>query len=153
MYGQDLNPNCFGLMESCADHLHWAGGDWTSSRGAVGAHSESGGGHAHVGAMVYLGDNWPDEYRDRIFMCNLHGNRINQDLLKRRGSGYVAHHGKDFLFANDPWFRGVALTYGPDGGVYLADWCDTGECHNYDKVAPRGRLYKVTFGQPKAVEV
>jgi len=152
MYGQDLNPHCFGLMESCADHLHWAGGDWTSSRGGVGAHSETGGGHAHAGAMVYLGDNWPDEYRNRIFMSNLHGNRINQDILEKRGSSYVAHHGKDFLFANDSWFRALALTYGPDGGVYISDWCDTGECHNNDKVAPRGRIYKVTYGQPKAVE-
>src|SRR5262249_42908694 len=23
MYGQDLNPHCYGLMESCADHIHW----------------------------------------------------------------------------------------------------------------------------------
>ena len=34
--------------------------------------------------------------------------------------------------------------------IYLAssDWNDTGECHNYDKVHPSGRVYKVTFGQP-----
>ena len=57
--------------------------------------------------MIYLGDNWPDAYRGHIFMCNLHGNRVNQDILERVGSGYVAHHGKDFLFGNDPWFRGL----------------------------------------------
>ena len=137
-------------MESCADHIHWAGGDWTSSRGGEGAHGEAGGGHAHAGAMVYLGDNWPDEYRNHIFMCNLHGNRINHDILERNGSGYVAHHGKDFLFANDPWFRGLALQYGPDGGVFVSDWSDTGECHNYDDVdAADGRIYKVTYGKPK----
>jgi putative heme-binding domain-containing protein len=148
MYGQDLNPQCYGLMESCADHIHWAGGDWTTSRGGKGAHDNPGGGHAHAGAMVYLGDNWPAEYRNRIFMCNIHGNRINQDILERSGSGYVAHHGKDFLFANDPWFRGLSLLYGPDGGVYVSDWHDTGECHNYQQVHPSGRIYKVTFGQP-----
>jgi putative membrane-bound dehydrogenase-like protein len=148
MYGQDLNPHCYGLMESCADHIHWAGGDWTSSRGGKGAHDKPGGGHAHAGAMVYLGDNWPAVYRNHIFMCNIHGNRINQDLLERQGSGYVAHHGKDFLFANDPWFRGLVLLYGPDGGVYIADWHDTGECHNYQKTHARGRIYKVTFGRP-----
>ena len=89
-------------MESCADHIHWAGGDWTSSRGGEGAHGEAGGGHAHAGAMIYLGDNWPDAYRNHIFMCNLHGNRVNQDVLERTGSGYVAHHGKDFLFGQRP---------------------------------------------------
>jgi putative membrane-bound dehydrogenase-like protein len=151
MYGQDLNPHCYGLMKSCADHIHWGGGDWTTSRSGQGSHDAPGGGHAHAGAMVYLGDNWPDDYRQRIFMCNLHGNRINQDILKHRGSGYVAQHGKDFLLANDSWFRGLSLLYGPDGGVFISDWHDTGECHDYDRVEPCGRIFKVTFGKPAAV--
>jgi hypothetical protein len=149
MYGQDLNPNVYGLMESCADHIHWGGGDWTDSRGGKGKHDQPGGGHAHVGALVYLGDNWPDDYRNHVFMCNIHGNRVNQDLLERRGSGYVAHHGKDFLLANDPWFRGLALHGGPDGSVVVSDWTDTGECHNYEVVdRTNGRIYKVTYGKP-----
>jgi putative membrane-bound dehydrogenase-like protein len=154
MFGPDLDANCYGLIDGCADHIHWAGGAWTSSRGGEGAHGEAGGGHAHAGAMIYLGDNWPDEYRGRIFMCNIHGNRVNQDILERTGSGYVAHHGKDFLFGNDPWFRGLALMYGPDGGVYVSDWCDTGECHNYDNITPTtGRIYKVVYGKPAAADV
>jgi putative membrane-bound dehydrogenase-like protein len=150
MYGQDANPNSFGLMESCADHIHWGGGKWTESRVTTPSHDAAGGGHAHVGAMVYLGDNWPAEYRNGLFTCNLHGNRVNHDLLERSGSGYVAHHGKDFLLANDPWFRGLALQYGPDGGVYITDWTDTGECHNHILVdQTNGRIYKVVHGQPK----
>jgi len=154
MFGEDVDPDAYGLMQSCADHIHWAGGAWTGSRGGEGAHGEAGGGHAHAGAMVYLGDNWPDAYRGHIFMCNLHGNRVNQDVPERVGSGYVAHHGKDFLFGNDPWFRGLALMYGPDGGVFVSDWCDTGECHNYQNITETtGRIYKVTYGKPAAVEV
>jgi putative membrane-bound dehydrogenase-like protein len=153
MFGQDLNPNCYDLMASCADHIHWGGGDWTTSRGGKGSHDAPGGGHAHAGAMVYLGDNWPDGYRHHIFMSNLHGNRINQDVLERHGSGYVAHHGKDFLMANDSWFRGLTLLYGPDGGAFISDWHDTGECHDYDRVEPCGRIYKVTYGKPAAVKV
>jgi putative membrane-bound dehydrogenase-like protein len=150
MYGQDVNPHSYGLIKTCADHLHWAGGHWTESRGGQGAHSDAGGGHAHVGCMVYLGDNWPAEYRNGVFMCNLHGSRVNHDVLERRGSTYVAHHGKDFLLANDPWFRGLGLQYGPDGGVYVTDWTDTGECHNYVTVdRTNGRIYKVTYGTPK----
>jgi putative membrane-bound dehydrogenase-like protein len=154
MYGQDLNPSVYGLMQTCADHIHWGGGAWTTSRalkdGPKDEHSVAGGGHAHVGCMVYLGDNFPDRYRNTVFMCNLHGNRINNDILERKGSTYVARHGKDFMFANDPWFRGIALCYGPDGGVYVSDWTDTGECHNY-KVADKtnGRIFKITYGKAK----
>jgi putative membrane-bound dehydrogenase-like protein len=151
MFGQDLNPHCYGLMASCADHIHWGGGHWSTSHNGQRVHDVAGGGHAHAGAMIYLGDNWPDEYRHHIFMSNLHGNRVNQDVLERRGSGYVAHHGKDFLHANDPWFRGLSLLYGPDGGVFISDWHDTGECHDYDRVEPCGRIFKVTFGTPAAV--
>jgi putative membrane-bound dehydrogenase-like protein len=154
MFGNDLNPYAYGLMESCADHIHWAGGDWTSSRGGQGEHSKAGGGHAHAGAMVYLGDNWPDAYRNSIFMCNIHGNRVNHDVLQHKGSGYLAHHAPDFLLANDPWFRGLNLMYGPDGGVFVSDWSDTGECHNYQTVDPsNGRIYKVVYGQTKKVDV
>ena len=151
MYGQDINPHVYKLMETCADHLHWGGGEWTESRGGQGKHGEAGGGHAHVGAMVYLGDNWPDTYRNTLFTCNLHGNRVNADTLHRSGSGYVARHGKDFLFANDTWFRGLELQYGPDGGVYLSDWSDTGECHDFDGATKEsGRIFKITYGEPKA---
>ncbi len=102
--------------------------------------------------MIYLADNWPDEYRNSILTCNIHGNRVNRDVLRRRGSGYVGHHAKDFLFAHDEWFRGLELKYGPDGGVYVTDWSDTGECHERDAHGSHhdsGRIYKVTHGQTK----
>src|SRR5262249_15368948 len=76
---------------------------------------------------------------------------VNQDVLERHGSGYVAHHGKDFLMAHDSWFRGLSLLCGPDGGVFVSDWHDTGECHDNDRVEPCGRIYKVTYGKPAAV--
>jgi len=145
----DSWPYAYGLIPHCADHYHFVG-QWTDVRKDPNASSDAGGGHAHVGAMVYLGDNWPDSYRGSIFMCNLHGNRVNNDLLEPLGSGYVGRRGKDFLLANDPWFRGINLAYGPDGGVYVSDWCDTGECHNRLAVdRSNGRLYKVTYGTPK----
>jgi putative membrane-bound dehydrogenase-like protein len=150
MFGQDITPNTYALMPSIADHIHWGGGDWTSSRGGKGAHDAPGGGHAHVGCMVYLGDNWPDEYRGSVFMCNIHGNRINRDTLRPKGSTYVARHSPDFMLANDPWFRGLALKYGPDGGVYVSDWTDTGECHNYEKVdQTNGRIFKISYDEVK----
>jgi putative membrane-bound dehydrogenase-like protein len=153
MYGQDFNPNVYQLLSECSDHLHWGGGKWTDSRNGAKRHSEAGGGHAHVGAMIYLGDNWPERYRGTLFTCNVHGYRLNNDFLKRKGSGYVATHGKDLFFANDPWFRGLEAKYGPDGGVYITDWCDFGECHDNDGVhRTSGRIYKMVYGKPIAVD-
>ena len=148
MFGQDISPHSYRLIESCADHQHWAGGHWTTSRGGEGAHGDAGGGHAHSGCMVYLGDNWPDEYRGNAFMCNIHGQRLNRDRLEPKGSTYVASHEADFGFSEDPWFRGVAVKYGSDGGVYVSDWSDTGECHDQteqdcDKTG--GRIFKIVY--------
>jgi putative membrane-bound dehydrogenase-like protein len=147
MFGQDYNAHAYELMGTCSDHLHWGGGHWTEARGGA-KHHAAGGGHAHSGGMVYLGNNWPDSYRNHVFTCNIHGHRLNQDVLEREGSGYVAHHGEDMALVDDSWFRGLVVTYGPDGGVYVADWTDTGECHNYKVVdQTNGRIYKITAGK------
>jgi putative membrane-bound dehydrogenase-like protein len=152
MFGQDVNPHSYGLLQSCADHQHWAGGHWTSSRAAptanYAAHSDAGGGHAHSGCMIYLGDNWPAEYRGNAFLVNIHGQRLNRDVLEREGSGYVARHAEDFAQSQDPWFRGLHCKYGSDGGVYVSDWSDTGECHDNkeeecDKTG--GRIFKIVY--------
>mgnify|MGYP003346593016 CR=1 FL=1 len=68
------------------------------------------------------------------------------ERLEREGSGYVARHDGDAFFAADPWFRGIDLTYGPDGGVFVLDWSDTGECHERNGVhRSSGRIYKITY--------
>jgi putative membrane-bound dehydrogenase-like protein len=156
MHGADVNPHSYELLPQHADHYHFDTGlDWTKSRAAqdgstFAAGSDAlGGGHAHTGLMIYQGDNWPGEYRGRVFTLNLHGRRLNQERLERDGSGYVAKHEPDFIQIGDPWFRGIDLIEGPDGGVYIADWSDTGECHEHDGVhRSSGRIYKVTYGDP-----
>ena len=140
-------------MPMTADHLHHAGtiNDWTKTRDGVGIHGDLGGGHSHCGGMIYLADNWPEEYSGRIFMCNTHGRRMNQNILERYGSGYVGRRAPDLFFANQPWFRGVTVMYGPDGGVFISDWTDLGECHDNDGVhRSSGRIFKMTYGQPES---
>lgn len=152
MYGVDMNPYTFQLIEQTADHVHWDTGEaWGDVRkGVTDKTSAAGGGHAHIGLMIYQGDNWPEEYRNRAYTLNLHGLRINSDILVRQGAGYTAKHGPDLCSFKDPFFRGMDLITGPDGGVYIADWSDTGECHDHDGVhRTSGRIYKLTYGQPK----
>lgn len=154
MYGQDANPYVYGLMTSCVDYKHWAGGDWTSSRstgvGGDPKHSDFGGGHAHSGCAIYLSDNFPKEYRNTLFTANIHGNRLNNDGLERTKSGMKGVRRPDFLFANDSWFRGICVKVGPEGALYVSDWSDTGECHNYDKCdTSNGRIYRVVYRTAK----
>lgn len=150
MYGSDFNPNLYQLLEQTADHFHWDTGEvWSDIRkiGVSPTTSQAGGGHAHSGLMIYLGNNWPPQYRNTMLTVNLHGHRLNNDRIERKGSGYVGQHAADLCFIGDPWFRGIDLIYGPDGGVYLADWTDVGECHENDGVhRTSGRIFKIAYG-------
>ena len=144
--GERDNPFVYERIQPIADHKHWAGGAWTDSRGAHGEHGERGGGHAHTGAMIYLGGAWPQKYRGTIFMGNIHGNRINNDWFERDKSGFIGRHGEDFLLGNNPWFRCLAQKYGPDGQVFISDWHDVGECHDDDgSHRSSGRIYKIEY--------
>jgi putative membrane-bound dehydrogenase-like protein len=154
-HSEDPNPYVYATIDTHADHYHWdTGKDWTDSRNVKGEHDRLGGGHAHSGMTIYLGDNWPDTYRGRLLTVNLHGRRVNVERLEPRGAGYVGRHEPDMLFAADPWFRGIDLSYGPDGAVYVLDWSDTGECHEQTGVHRKsGRIYRVSYGEPKPSRV
>lgn len=142
------NPWVFAPIDTHADHLHWDTGRGLADSEKVGTHDGYGGGHAHCGAMIYLGNQWPEEYRGRLMALNLHGRRINVDRLEREGSGYAARHEPDMAFAADTWFRGIDLSYGPDGSVYVLDWSDTGECHEHDGIHRlSGRVFRLTYGE------
>ena len=141
----DPNRHTYELIDFHADHWHFdTGKSWTDSRD--GAANDYGGGHAHCGLMIYRGDQWPAEYRGDAFTWNLHGRRLNREILDRRGSGYVARHAPDTMLAADPWFRGMELSYGPDGSVFAIDWSDTGECHEHSGVhRTSGRIFRFAY--------
>lgn len=152
--GRHFNPHTYDDIKTIADHRHYAGGNWAASRGGKGAHNDAGGGHAHAGALIYLGDQFPAEYRGKLLMNNIHGNRMNMDILKPRGSTFTASHGKDFMHAGDKWYRGLHIRLGPDGSVYVSDWYDPRACHQqkpHDR--SNGRIYRISHGKPKHVAV
>lgn len=154
MYGIDMNPHAYQLIEQVADHVHWDTGEaWHEVQDGISDTTlAAGGGHAHIGLMIYQGDNWPESYRGKAYTLNLHGRRINCDRLERVGAGYVAKHEPDLAAFADPFFRGMDLITGPDGGVFIADWSDTGECHDHDGVhRTSGRIYKLSYGEPAPV--
>jgi len=156
MFGAHLNPLAYEYIGHTADHYHWDRGSekWSDIReGISDKTSELGGGHAHMGCLIYQGGVWPKEYHGKLFTCNLHGRRINMDILEREGNGYVGKHGRDFLMMKDPWFRGLDLITGPDGQVWMNDWSDTGECHDNDGIhRSSGRIYRIVYDGPEKGE-
>ena len=149
MYGPPSNPHVYEQIDQVADHVHWDTREtWNEIReGMSSTTSEAGGGHAHTGLMIYQGGNWPEEYRNQMFTLNFHGKRINHDRIVRAGASYGATHRPDFMTSGDPYFRGLDLMFGPDGGVYVSDWSDIGECHDDNGIhRSSGRIYRITYG-------
>lgn len=147
------NPAVYERMEMIADHWHFdTRGKWQDSRD--GRANDFGGGHAHVGMMIYQADQWPAQFRNKLFTLNLHGRRANVERLEREGSGYRGRHEPDAFFFDDPWFRGIEISTGPDGSAYVLDWSDTGECHESNGVhRTSGRIYRISYGDPASPEL
>jgi putative membrane-bound dehydrogenase-like protein len=151
--GSHENPYTYADIQTIADHRHYVG---NNPHGGNGVSGDAGGGHAHAGAMIYQGGRWPAEYRGRIFMNNIHGQRLNTDILTHKGSGFVGSHGPDFLLTGDLASQILNIRYGPDGNAFFIDWYDTNACHHnnvegHDR--SNGRVYKVSYGDAKAKPV
>ncbi len=114
---------------------------------------------AYCGIHYFDSDAYPAEYRDRLYMGNIHGGCINVDRLERDGSTYQGIECPDFLTANDAWFMPVVQKTGPDGCLYILDWYDRYHCYQdagrdskgIDRL--KGRLYRVRYqNSPRAAK-
>jgi putative membrane-bound dehydrogenase-like protein len=148
--GSHFNPFIYDDIKTIADHVHWSGDK--GPHAGNGRSASAGGGHAHAGLLVYQGDNWPAEFRGKVFMNNIHGAAINQDVLERAGSGFIGHHAPNLINFNDAWSQIINLQTGPDGAVYLIDWYDKNQCHHNDPNGhdrTNGRIFKISYGETK----
>ncbi|HEY1110548.1 MAG TPA: PVC-type heme-binding CxxCH protein [Opitutaceae bacterium] len=119
--GKHINPYIYDDIKTIADHRHRS---------------------AHGGARIYLADEFPKEYRDRIFMANIHERALLTDILKPKGSGFTGLHGNDAMLANDPAWVGFSIETGPDGAVYILDWHDGDICGNSVQHKESGRIFR-----------
>lgn len=117
-----VNPHIYDDIKTIRDHTHLS---------------------AHGGARVYLADAFPKEYRNRLFMCNIHEHAVLTDILEPKGSSFVGHHGDDFMPTNDLAWVGFSVEIGPEGGVYILDWHDTDVCGNAINFPNSGRVYRI----------
>ncbi|MSR32030.1 MAG: c-type cytochrome [Gemmataceae bacterium] len=106
---------------------------------------------AYCGLHYFDSDAYPPEYREMLYMGNIHGNCINADKLERNGATYFAKPRHDLLTANDAWFMPVGQKTGPDGCLYILDWYDRYHCYQDARRDPagidrlRGRIYRVRY--------
>jgi putative heme-binding domain-containing protein len=115
--------------------------------------------HSHestgiAGIAYYAADQYPEEYRDNVFIGNVITNRINRDRVEWQGATPKAVAMPDFVTCDDPWFRPVDIKLGPDGALYVADFYNRIIGH-YEmpldhplRDRERGRIWRIVYRGP-----
>lgn len=81
--------------------------------------------NASCGLTIYRGDALPD-YAGDAFVCESLSSFVHRRKLSPDGATFIAkrmEQGKEFLASQDSWFRPVNLATGPDGALYVVDFC------------------------------
>jgi len=74
------------------------------------------------GVSIYADDVWPEEFRGNLFFGDVMASRVMRDRPVENGSTVNSKAAPDFVATDDPWFRPVDTTLGPDGALYIADF-------------------------------
>ena len=92
--GEHFNPYTYDDIKTIAVHRHWLGDTPHSGNNRSDA---AGGGHAHAGAMIYLGGSWPE----RVSRSDLHEQHPRPAAQRRpavgQGLGLRRQPGARFL--------------------------------------------------------
>jgi putative heme-binding domain-containing protein len=75
-----------------------------------------------AGIVYYAADQFPEAFRDNVFIGNVVTNRINRDRIEWHGSTPKGIEQPDLVWSEDNWFRPVDIELGPDGALYVADF-------------------------------
>lgn len=127
--GAPENPYAYELLPSIVKHKHFRA--------------------AYAGIQIYQGGRYPADTHGHAFIGNIHDNAIHEEILTPVGSTFKCEPRRDFLRANDGWFRPVSTQTGPDGFLWVMDWCDKYPCYQNAKANPegvdrdRGRIWRV----------
>jgi putative heme-binding domain-containing protein len=106
---------------------------------------------AIAGLCDYVADQFPEAYRDRMYVGNVVTNKINNAKLTPRGSGVHGDDVPDFLVSGDPWFRPTNIKLGPDGALYVADFYNRiighyeVDLHHPGRDRTSGRIWRIAY--------
>ncbi|HSI64613.1 MAG TPA: PVC-type heme-binding CxxCH protein, partial [Candidatus Saccharimonadia bacterium] len=129
--GAPENPYAYELLPSIVKHKHFRA--------------------AYAGIQIYQGGVYPKDTHGHLFIGNIHDNAIHEEKVTPVGASFKAEPVRDFLRANDGWFRPVSTQTGPDGNLWVMDWCDKYPCYQNAKANPegvdraRGRVWRVVY--------
>lgn len=128
---------------------------------------------AGAGCAIYEGGTWPEKWNYSYFVSEPTLNIIGQFFVKPDGVTYSAkkeagREQTEFIRSKNLWFRPIEARVGPDGALYVVDFCNQAVIHNDTRgpthgpanaaVRPDrdhyyGRIWKVNHKQAKKVEV
>ena len=134
--GAPENPYSYELLPSIVKHKHFRA--------------------AYAGVQIYQGGRYPTDTHGHAFIGNIHDNAIHEEVLTPVGATFKCEPRRDFLRANDGWFRPVSTQTGPDGFLWIMDWCDKYPCYQNAKANPegvdreRGRIWRVVVKGDKS---
>lgn len=92
---------------------------------------------------------WPEWARDLVWVANPITCKVQSIRVTGSASNPSLTPGPDLLVSSDPWFRPVAISAGPDGCLYVADWYNKIISHNEvarnhpDRDRVRGRIWRI----------
>src|SRR6185369_13972417 len=102
---------------------------------------------------------FPPAYADVMYVANPITNRIQAIKIVPDGPRFQYTKLPDFITCSDDWFRPVAITFGPDGCLYIVDWYNKIISHNEvprnhpDRDKTHGRIWRVKATAQKPFEV
>jgi putative heme-binding domain-containing protein len=105
---------------------------------------------AVAGIAFYAADQFPAPYRDQFFVGDVVTNNIVQFTPHWFGSSPKTTMSY-FLKSSDRWFRPVAITLGPDGALYIADFYNRIIGHyevpldHPGRDRERGRIWRIVY--------
>ena len=117
-------------------------------------------GSTAISGLAHTKDSrFPQAFEDNFLSGNVMTCRINRNQLTYHGATAKATAMPDLLTSDDPWFRPVDLQFGPDGGLYIADFYNKVIGHyevpldHPDRDRKSGRLWRIRWvGEGEAIK-